>query len=174
MFKFNKGTHLTILATFAIVFIVIYLYFTITDLRRLQNEVSRLRQKVSALEETTAVLPSSCPLQATHSAPLPTAAPIVSTAVSVSQVQQDDDDKSSVLTEDITKMLEAEEDDSEQLEPPSVTTVEAPVETPVPVEVTSTNDVVSEESSTVAEVPPVVDTPKPTTASRSRKAKTTK
>lgn len=50
MFKLSKGTHFTIIGTFAVVFIVIYLYYTITDVRRLQLEVSMLSKKVASLQ----------------------------------------------------------------------------------------------------------------------------
>lgn len=115
MFKFNKGTHLTILATFAIVFIVIYLYFTITDLRKLQGEVTRLRTKVAALEQ------SSCPVQeASAEAVSPAAAPVPVPSVVPVPVVAAQEETESVLTEDIKKLLDDEEDeeDVEQTPPP--------------------------------------------------------
>ena len=50
--KLNKNTHFFIITTFAIVFVVVYLYYTIVDVRRLSNDVSRLSRDLVALSET--------------------------------------------------------------------------------------------------------------------------
>lgn len=51
MAKLNKTTHLMILFTFAIVFIVIYLYYTIGDVKKMNSEVRRLVSDVSKLNQ---------------------------------------------------------------------------------------------------------------------------
>ena len=51
MAKLNKTTHLMILFTFAIVFVVIYLYYTIGDVRKMSGEVKRLTADVSRLNQ---------------------------------------------------------------------------------------------------------------------------
>ena len=206
MIKFNKSTHLTIIATFAIVFIVIYLYFTITDLRKLQGEVTRLRQKVATLEENAGSASQSCPLKppveqqpppAKKAETTTSAAPMV---IPLSPVikEEDDDDDSSVLTEDIKKMLDADEDEApampsssppvneapihveegEKSETPSIELEQPKLESEPDTEIET--KVVQEPEVVTQEAPPVVvstETPKPTTTTRggsTRKPKTTK
>ena len=205
MIKFNKSTHLTIIATFAIVFIVIYLYFTITDLRKLQGEVARLRQKIATLEENADSASQSCPLKPPSEQQPPPAKKAETNTSSASMViplspvikEEDDDDDSSVLTEDIKKMLDADEDETPTMPSSSPPVPKAPThieegeksETPSieleqpKLESADTKieaKVVQEPEVVTQEAPPVVvstDTPKPTTTTRggrTRKPKTTK
>ena len=169
MFKFNKGTHLTILATFAIVFIVIYLYFTITDLRKLQGEVTRLRTKVSALEESAATSSQvdSCPVQKppTLVETVPTA-PIVTAAATTTTSPEDNE---SVLTEDIKKLLDDADDEQENEEHSGVPLPPPPPETTTPEPEEQEQTPVVEQEPSESEV---LTTTKTTT--RSRKVKATK
>lgn len=47
--KINTTTHLTILFTFAIIFVVIYLYYTIIDVRKISLDVKKLSQDIAKL-----------------------------------------------------------------------------------------------------------------------------
>lgn len=51
MIKLNKTTHLMILFTFAVIFVVVYLYYTINDVKRINNEMKRLTTDVSKLNQ---------------------------------------------------------------------------------------------------------------------------
>lgn len=50
--KLNRNTHFFIITTFAIVFVVVYLYYTITDVRRLSTDVARLSRDLTLLTDT--------------------------------------------------------------------------------------------------------------------------
>lgn len=47
--KINTTTHLTILFTFAIIFVVIYLYYTIIDVRKISLDIKKLSQDITKL-----------------------------------------------------------------------------------------------------------------------------
>lgn len=47
--KINTSTHLTILFTFAIIFVVIYLYYTIVDVRKITLDVKKISQDLAKL-----------------------------------------------------------------------------------------------------------------------------
>jgi len=47
--KINTSTHLTILFTFAIIFVVIYLYYTIIDVRKISLDIKKLSQDITKL-----------------------------------------------------------------------------------------------------------------------------
>ena len=47
--KINTSTHLTILFTFAIIFVVIYLYYTIMDVRKISLDIKKLSQDITKL-----------------------------------------------------------------------------------------------------------------------------
>jgi len=120
MFKLSKSTHLTVIATFAIVFIVIYLYYTITDLRKLQIEVSKLSKQVQSL-------------QAPVCAPQPT---MVFTPIDVSSAEPpvavvQEDDCTSVATEEIKNMIDESFEDTEQVQEVETVPTGEPEEAPV-------------------------------------------
>lgn len=50
MFKIDKNTHLMILFTFALIFLVVYLYYTIVDVRKIQREVKSLADEVATIK----------------------------------------------------------------------------------------------------------------------------
>lgn len=58
MLKLDKKTHLTILFTFAVVFIVVYLYYTIRDVRKIQVEVKKLQDELSVVKTLTTTVGS--------------------------------------------------------------------------------------------------------------------
>lgn len=47
--KFNKFTHLSIIVVLAIVFIVVYLYYTISDVKKIHSEVSKLTDDITKM-----------------------------------------------------------------------------------------------------------------------------
>jgi hypothetical protein len=51
MLKINKTTHIMILSTFAIVFIVVYLYYTINDVKKLSAEVKKNAADITKLTQ---------------------------------------------------------------------------------------------------------------------------
>ena len=113
MFKLSKGTHFTILATFAVVFVTIYLYYTITDVRRLQARVSGIEKEISALQNDLGSLAcvggsgGSCPMPTPSHTPTPAE---VFNMMPVAGVADDDD---SVSSEEIQKMLNAADAEAE-------------------------------------------------------------
>lgn len=52
--KISSSTHLTILVTFALIFVVIYLYYTITDVRKMSVELKKVTQDVQTLSSSFA------------------------------------------------------------------------------------------------------------------------
>ena len=152
MFKFNKSTHLTIISTFAIVFIVIYLYFTITDLRKLQNEVSKLSKQVQTLQEQQSMV-TSCSVPVPE--PTLTFNPVVNGAMNNIPVMtpvkiEVEEDASSVGTDEIKNLLDQEESE-ENVEKP-----ETPLD--VPEEPHQNTEVLS--SSTTQDMPKQIKTRK--------------
>ncbi len=89
MAKLNKTTHLMILFTFAIVFVVIYLYYTIGDVRKMSSEVKRLTGEVSKLNQDVqnilAIMPKMPSSASNLQIPVPSSS---QTQVQVQQVQQ--------------------------------------------------------------------------------------
>lgn len=70
--KFNKFTHLSIILVLAIVFIVVYLYYTISDVKKIHNEVSKLTGDIAKLNTSISSITSTLSLML---APQPTSAP---------------------------------------------------------------------------------------------------
>jgi len=170
MFKFNKGTHLTILATFAIVFIVIYLYFTITDLRKIQAEVAKLKTKVAALEQKPSE-PASCPFAQVPETVKPVVAAVAVTATTTATAVAEDNE--SVLTEDIKKLLDTEDNDDDSEQTPVAPPVDLADTTAHPATEETVPEIHVELENSEEIKPPVV--PAPTTSTtRSRKVKATK
>ncbi len=89
MAKLNKTTHLMILFTFAIVFVVIYLYYTIGDVRKMSSEVKRLTGEVSKLNQDVqnilAIMPKMPSSASNLQIPVPSSS---QTQVQVQQVVQ--------------------------------------------------------------------------------------
>lgn len=62
MMKFAKLNHMSIITLFAIAFIVVYLYYTISDVKKIHSEVKRMSQDIDKLNQsitniTTTILP---------------------------------------------------------------------------------------------------------------------
>lgn len=123
MFKIDKTTHLAILITFALVFIIIYLYYTINDVRKLQVEVKKLQEDVGGIqklltsvgnlknEQVCAVAPSQKVQKAQQPIPQPVNIDIKEIPVTVAQAKDSEvfDDASSVNTDEIRDILDVEE-----------------------------------------------------------------
>lgn len=122
MFKLDKKTHLIILFTFAMVFVVVYLYYTIQDLRKAQVELKRLQDElavvknlsntVSCMKTDVDELKTVKHIKANIAAPTTATAP-VATTVSVEPIPTQEDVASSVDTEEIRDILDGGMDDEE-------------------------------------------------------------
>jgi hypothetical protein len=131
MFKLDKNTHIMILFTFAIIFVVVYLYYTILDVRKLQKELKKsgdelaeAKSKITLLEQALAKKeeitkkPSANVIQLTQLAPATQVVAPVPTQdkkdiVIASEVPVKDDE--SVVTEDIRETLDCSDSDDEVL-----------------------------------------------------------
>lgn len=134
MFKAGKSTHLTILATFAIVFIVIYLYYTITDLRKVQIDVAKLTKEVQALKSSAAVAPIQTHPMCIGDACIPPMPTMTFEPVGA-------DDADSVATEEIKNILDRQDSAEEPVVKDEMSKTEDPVVVPEVVEPVATNEV---------------------------------
>jgi hypothetical protein len=50
--KLSGSTHMTILFSFALVFVVIYLYYTINDVKRMHEDIKKVQTEVQSLTTT--------------------------------------------------------------------------------------------------------------------------
>ena len=122
--KINGSTHMTILISFAIVFVGLYLYYTISDVRkmavdfkRLSVEVSTLTTNVTTLVKDVSTLQQSGVDVAKMFNMNEMLTKELNGLLKVEVVQQavvdDDDDVESVDTSDIKKMLNDDDDDDD-------------------------------------------------------------
>lgn len=155
MFKIDKKTHLIILFTFAMVFVVVYLYYTIQDLRKTQVELKRVQDELATVKSLTSAVSNmkadvdelknvkhikanidinkmnvaaATPVEkvSVAVADAPPAA-VGGAPLEVHEVHEADDDTSSVDTEEIRDMLDGGMDDGDaDIEIP------APVDAPAP------------------------------------------
>lgn len=141
MFKLDKNTHMMILFTFALIFVVIYLYYTISDVRKMQRDIARLTSEVSALVQkggnvsaTPPSTPSPSPQpvvpivqikECTTTSSVPESVimeeEVVENVENIENVEVVEDDASSVTTEDIKVTLDAEDDDETVVKSEEVT-----------------------------------------------------
>lgn len=131
MIKIDKSTHLMILFTFALVFITVYLYYVISDIRKLQAEVKRINEESESRKQVTAKeieslttvvmqlsknakaqkstvvetveVPPVCVMPQVKEIPVPKSDITVPESVTV-------DDNDSVVTEDIRETLNCDSD----------------------------------------------------------------
>lgn len=122
--KFNKLTHLSIIVVLAIVFIVVYLYYTISDVKKIHNEVSKLTDDISKMNASisnitstlTAMLapqPASCAIGS--SVGVCSVQPKSQHPSDIQGVQHGGDDESSVNAQELQAIIETIEDE-EQVE----------------------------------------------------------
>ena len=57
--KFNKLTHLSIIVVLAVMFIVVYLYYTISDVKKIHNEVSKLTLDIEKMNQSISNITST-------------------------------------------------------------------------------------------------------------------
>lgn len=131
--RFNKFTHLSLLVVFAIIFIVIYLYYTISDVKKIHQEVSKLTRDMEFLngslqQMTAALLTNTMPMATPGSVlDMQTVSPVqpakletesvenpITPAVAPEQVQESNDDE--VASQELQHIMESIEDDEEQEE----------------------------------------------------------
>lgn len=121
--KFNKFTHLSIIVVLAIVFIVVYLYYTISDVKKIHSEVSKLTDDITKMNANISNITSTLTVML---APQPQ--PSVCTLGSKSQQclapapapgnahgQVGGDDESSVNAQELQAIIETIEDEEEQI-----------------------------------------------------------
>ena len=125
MIKIDKTTHLLILFTFALVFVTVYLYYVICDVRKLQAEVRKLNEEADARKTATAkdleTLSNAVMQLSKTSCVIPEKKEVTVTTCVVPQVKEIpvhsahivEDDLESVLTEDIRNTLNCHSDDDE-------------------------------------------------------------
>lgn len=117
--KFNKLTHLSIIVVLAIVFIVVYLYYTISDVKKIHNEVSKLTADISKMNASisnitntlTAMLapqPASCAIGSSVGV-----CSVQPKSQHPSDVQHGGDDESSVNAQELQAIIETIEDEEQ-------------------------------------------------------------
>ena len=119
--KFNRLTHFTIIVFLAVTFIVIYLYYTIKDVKRISTEVQKLSKDVLSLSQSISSITSTLLTQAPVCyAPIATSVPTNSvniTAVNTGSAQEashDSDiqaDDVSETADDLHKIIETIDDE---------------------------------------------------------------
>jgi hypothetical protein len=131
--KFNKLTHLSIIVVLAIVFIVVYLYYTISDVKKIHSEVSKLTDDITKMNASisnitstlTAMLvpqPSACAINAGAGASASASASASAGVCSVvtkpqhPSVQGGGDDESSVNAQELQAIIETIEDEEQEQE----------------------------------------------------------
>jgi hypothetical protein len=138
MFKIDKTTHLAILFTFALAFVVIYLYYTISDVRKVQLELKKVQDEVVGLQKLVTTLntvkqecvvaPVAIPPQVqVDIKAIPEPEPVV--------IVEDDE---SVTSEEVHNILDATSDNDAEEDTP----VPAPVPTAAPAQFVASTSVV--------------------------------
>jgi hypothetical protein len=122
MMKFAKLNHMSIITLFAIAFIVVYLYYTISDVKKIHSEVKRMGQDIDKLNQsitniTTTILP-----MLTFPSAAPQNIPDIKRPVNVktqdhidkkNEVEVDNEDVASVGSHELTKIMESIDVDNE-------------------------------------------------------------
>jgi hypothetical protein len=127
--KFNKLTHLSIIVVLAILFIVVYLYYTIRDVKKIHSEVTKLTSDITEMNRsissiTTAILPMVSSPQVGGVCQMPQSQPQPQQSKPSMQMQQTvEDDESSVNSQELKTIMETIEDEDKSIvvqETPSV------------------------------------------------------
>ena len=114
MMKFAKLNHMSIITLFAIAFIVVYLYYTISDVKKIHSEVKKMGQDIDKLNQSiTNITTSILPMLTFQSAP-PQKVPEIQKAPIVNAQQHpmpptkinEDEDVVSVGSHELTKIME--------------------------------------------------------------------
>jgi hypothetical protein len=134
MFKLNKYLHMLILMTFTIVFIVVYLYYIVRDMKRMYQDFKKQAADVHTLQATVSEIKSAMEMVMYGAAPAAAAAAIAVTATEAAQVTPSpttnhisNDDTESVESEDIRKLVEDGDDAEEDVPAQAPTAIEEEV-----------------------------------------------
>ena len=163
--KLAKLNHMSIITLFAIAFIVVYLYYTISDVKKIHSEVKRMGQDIDKLNQsitniTTSILPM---LTFPSAAPAPTTAQYQPATRQQTQPQpqtqeQQDEDDASVGSHELTKIMETidveESVDADDVDESSTAKYNIDTTTSVVVEDTASNTFVP----TIVDVQPLAAT----------------
>ena len=122
MFKLNKYLHMLILMTFTIVFIVVYLYYIVRDMKRMYQDFKKQAADVQTLQATVSDIKSAVEMVMYGTGSTPVAAAVAVTtvcaaaneAVSIPSATIANIDTESVESEDIRKLVEDGDDEVAQ------------------------------------------------------------
>lgn len=122
--KFSKLNHLSILTLFAIGFIVVYLYYTISDVKKIHNEVKRMSQDIDKLNQgisniTTSIIPMlslSCPTETPQASHKQVVSSSINNNISSTSPIEVVDDEASVGSQELTKIMETIDDEDMELD----------------------------------------------------------
>ena len=107
MFKLNKYLHMLILMTFTIVFIVVYLYYIVRDMKRMYQDFKKQAADVQTLQAAVNEIKGAVEMVLCGGA-----APVVAvTTASMPPAAIANMDTESVESEDIRKLIEDGDDD---------------------------------------------------------------
>lgn len=114
--KFNKLTHLSIIVVLAIVFIVVYLYYTISDVKKIHNEVAKLTDDITKMNTSMSNISNTLtllltPPQSQPSQPTQEAGGVCNMPQGQTQEQVQQDDASSVNAQELMAIIETIEDE---------------------------------------------------------------
>lgn len=127
--KFNKLTHLTVVVVLAITFIVVYLYYTIRDVKKIHSEVQKLTTHITDMNNSIANITSTIiPLLKSSQVQGNELLGEVNQCVYIPKLQEPEpvnveDDESSVNSQELKTIMETIDDDGKELE-----TAEMPTE----------------------------------------------
>lgn len=124
--KFNKLTHFMIIVFLAVTFIVVYLYYTIKDVKKISTEVQKLSNEVLALSQSISSITTTlinqapmCYAPVANSASVPQTIPVASNIQVTVQDGIINDDESDNIDE-LHQIIETIDD--ENLKAPIATT----------------------------------------------------
>lgn len=120
--KINRSTHFMVLVLFAIAFVVVYLYYTIKDVKKIHLEIARLSNDVLKLTQSISNITNTLINQTTPITPLAAGACMASFSQPIPQVQvtipnniTESESGDSVATAEMHKIIETI-DDGEEVE----------------------------------------------------------
>lgn len=115
--KFNRLTHFMIMVFFAITFVVVYLYYTIKDVKKITNEVQKLSKDVLTLSQSISSITSTL-LTQTPVCYAPTQHNTTTSNIQITpkptvsnQQTELQDDASSEAADDLHKIIETIDDE---------------------------------------------------------------
>ena len=115
MFKINKSVHVMILLTFAIIFIVIYMYYTINDVKKLGLEMKKNSQDIQNIVSTLNNLNKSIHELKVSSSQLNQIKQVVTSPVpdEDDEKEEDDEDKKTLIMnlKELSLLLDEIDDD---------------------------------------------------------------